>query len=174
MAVLLVFAFANSSDTFILLRARDTGLSSWAVVLAYALFNVLYTAISYPAGVLSDRIGRWRVIAIGWAIYAAAYAGFAFTSAVTVWPLMALYGVYMALTDGVGKALITDHAPANRRGTAIGLYYMASGFTTLLSSVAAGLLWDRVGHQWPFLVGAGAAVLALLMIPLAARLMPRA
>ena len=167
--VLLVFAFANSSDTFLLLRAANVGLSPVAVVFAYALYNVLYTVVSYPAGILSDRVGRWKVIAAGWALYVLVYIGFAFTGEVGIWPLMGLYGVYMALTDGVGKALVADHAPADRRGTAIGLYYMASALMTLAGSVVAGLLWDHVGREWPFLIGAATALVALLLVPVSAR-----
>lgn len=168
-AVLLVFAFANSSDTFLLLRAANVGLSPVAVVLAYALYNVLYTLVSYPAGILSDRVGRWKVIAAGWAVYVVVYLGFAFAGEAGVWPLMGLYGAYMALTDGVGKALVADHAPADRRGTAIGLYYMASALMTLAGSVVAGLLWDHVGREWPFVFGAATACVALLLVPVAAR-----
>jgi MFS family permease len=164
-APLLVFAIANSSDAFLLLRARDVGLSPWAVVVAYALFNLTYTALSYPAGVISDRLGRWRVIALGWSIYALVYAGFALTVADGVWPLLALYGVYMALTDGVGKALVADHAPPDKRGTAIGVYSMLSGLATLLASLVAGLLWDRLGPPATFALGAAAAALATLLIP---------
>lgn len=164
-ALLLVFSLANSSDVFLLLRARDVGLSPWAVVLAYALFNLTYTVGSYPAGVVSDRLGRWRVIALGWAVYAAVYAGFAFTGEAGVWPLLALYGVYMALTDGVGKALVADHAPADRRGTALGVYYMANGLVTLLASVIAGVLWDRVGPSATFGAGAVLAAIAVMMVP---------
>lgn len=174
-ALMLVFSLANSSDAFLLLRARDLGLSPWAVVLAYALFNLTYTAFSYPAGVLSDRLGRWRVIVFGWAIYAAVYAGFAFIGsagemgggwgAAGVWPLLALYGVYMALTDGVGKALVADHAPPDRRGTALGIFYMASGLMTLLASILAGILWDRVGPSATFGLGAVIAVIAMALVP---------
>lgn len=164
-ALMLVFSFANSSDAFLLLRARDVGLSPWAVVLAYALFNLTYTVVSYPAGVVSDRLGRWRVIALGWAIYAGVYAGFAFTGSAGVWPLFALYGVYMALTDGVGKALVADHAPADKRGAALGIFYMATGLVTLLASIVAGLLWDRVGPSATFGVGAVVAALAVILLP---------
>lgn len=164
-ALMLVFSLANSSDAFLLLRARDVGLSPWAVVLAYALFNLTYTVVSFPAGVVSDRIGRWRVIALGWAIYAAVYAGFALTRAAGVWPLLALYGVYIALTDGVGKALVADHAPPEKRGTALGIYYMASGLVTLLASVVAGVLWDRVGPSATFGFGAVGAALAVILVP---------
>ncbi|MCB9844457.1 MAG: MFS transporter [Phycisphaeraceae bacterium] len=169
LAVLLVFAVANSSDTFLLLRARDVGLSPWAVVLAYALCNIVYAAASYPAGAFSDRIGRWRVIALGWVLYAGIYAGFALTGPSGIWPLMALYGLYLALTDGVGKALISDHAPPGRRGAALGIFSMALGLTTLASSVLAGVLWDHAGHEWPFLIGCTASLAALLLLPIVAR-----
>jgi len=165
LALMLVFSLANSSDTFLLLRARDVGLSPWAVVLAYALFSVMYMGFSYPAGIISDALGRWRVIGMGWAIYAGVYAGFVYTGSAGVWPLMALYGVSVALTDGVGKALIADHSPADRRGAALGIFYMLSGLVTLLASVAAGLLWDRVGPGATFGFGAGVAVFAVVLIP---------
>lgn len=168
MLILLVFAIANSSDTFLLLRASNAGLTPWAVVLAYALYNLTSMLTSYPAGALSDRIGRWRIIAIGWLLYAAVYAGFALTNAAAVWPLFACYGVYIGLTEGIGKALLADLSPRGRRGTAIGLFYMASGFTSLSSSVIAGLLWDRVGPAAPFWFGAAAALLAAGLIPLLA------
>jgi len=169
LAILVVFAIANSSDTFLLLRAADLGLAPWLVVLAYAFYNLVYALVSYPAGALSDRVGRWRVIGIGWAIYAAVYVGFAITGSAGVWPLFAAYGLFVALTDGVGKALVVDHAPPERRGLALGLFHLALGVSTLVSSVVAGLLWDHVGHDAPFWLGAAAAVASLLLLPLAIR-----
>ncbi|MEP6866761.1 MAG: MFS transporter [Deltaproteobacteria bacterium] len=166
-AILILFSIANSSDTFLLLRAQNVGLSAWAVVAAYAMYNVLYAAISYPAGVLSDRWGRWRVIAIGWVLYAGVYAGFALANATTIWPLFCVYGIYMALTDGVGKALIADVAPKAHRGRAMGLFYLGTGITTIASSVIAGLLWDRISPSAPFWLGAGTAVAALLVLAIA-------
>lgn len=174
MALLLVFALANSSDTFLLLRASQLGLAPWEVVLAYALFSFVYTLMSYPAGVLSDRFGRWPVIAAGWLLYAAVYIGLANSGATAIWPLLAIYGVYIALTDGVGKALLADHVPRERRGFAIGLFYMATGGATLVSSVVAGVLWDRVGPTAPFWFGgitaAAATLLLLVARPWRARL----
>jgi MFS family permease len=172
LAVLILFSLANSSDTFLLLRASDLGYAPWAVVLVYALYNVTYSALSYPAGVLSDRLGRWRVIAAGWAIYAGVYAGVALlpaSHAWGLWPLMASYGVYMALTDGVGKALIADHAPAEKRGAAMGLFYALTGLTTLGASLLAGAVWDRSGPTAAFLIGTGFALLALAALPLMIR-----
>lgn len=167
LAVLVLFSLANSSDAFLLLRASDLGYSPGTVVLVYALYNLTYSALSYPAGAFSDRVGRWRIIAVGWAIYAVVYVGFALLPASMswgVWPLMAVYGVYMALTDGVGKALIADHAPKERRGEAMGVYYALTGVTTLGASLVAGALWDHTGPTAPFLVGAAFAVLALVGI----------
>ena len=162
--ILILFSIANSSDTFLLLRAQNVGLSAWAVVAAYAMYNVLYAAISYPAGVLSDRLGRWRVIAVGWVLYAGVYAGFALANATTIWPLFCVYGIYMALTDGVGKALIADVAPKAHRGRAMGIFYLGTGITTILSSVIAGVLWDRISPSAPFWLGAGTAVAALVVL----------
>lgn len=163
-AILIVFSLANSSDTFLLLRAGQVGLAPWEIVLVYALYSFVYTIVSYPAGILSDRFGRWRVIAVGWIIYAGVYLGLAHAGSTTVWPLLAIYGVYIALTDGVGKALIADHVPRERRGFAIGVFYMATGGTTLVSSVIAGVLWDRVSPAAPFWFGGIAALAALALL----------
>jgi len=159
-----VFALANSSDAFLLLRAADRGLSPALVVLVYALFNFSYALISYPAGVLSDRFGRWRVVAGGWLLYALVYVGFALATAWSIWPLMALYGVYMALTDGVGKAIIADLAPADRRATALGILHLTLGLSVLVSSVLAGLLWDTYGAAAPFWFGACASLVAVALL----------
>jgi MFS family permease len=169
MVLLIVFSLANSSDTFLLLRAGQIGLAPWEVVLLYAMFSLVYTLVSYPAGVISDRFGRWRVIAVGWVLYAFVYLALARAGTVSIWPLLAVYGAYIALTDGVGKALLADHVPRERRGFAIGLFYMATGVTTLVSSVLAGELWDHVGPAAPFWFGgvtaAAAVVLLLVMRP---------
>ena len=174
-AVLVLFSLANSSDVFLLLRARELGYSPWAAVLVYAVYNLTYAAFAYPAGVISDRLGRWGIIAVGWAIYAAVYAGFALlpaSHAYGLWPLMACYGVYMALTDGVGKALIADLAPPDRRGTAMGVFYALTGVTTLVASLVVGIVWDRAGPTTALLIGAGCAVVALAALALVMRRRP--
>lgn len=168
--VFCVFGLANSTDAFLLLRARDTGLSPWGVAFAYAVCNTMYTVSSYPAGIVSDRLGRWRVIMIGWATYSLVYAGFAVTGSFGLWALLGLYGIYLGLTDGVAKALVADHAPRHRRGRAMGIFAMANGVATLMGSVVAGVLWDRVGTSAPFWFGAGGALAAVV---LAAVLRPR-
>jgi MFS family permease len=162
LGVSLVFALGNSSDVFLILRAKDLGLSNTGAVSAYIVFNVTYAALSVPAGIASDRLGRRNVIAAGFLVFAGVYLGFGFaSSAAAVWPLFAVYGLYMALTEGVGRALIADSVPARSRGTALGLYTGAMGAMILLSSVLAGLLWDEVGPSAPFFLGGATAAAAL-------------
>jgi len=103
---------------------------------------------AYPIGVLSDRIGRCRIMGLGWAIYAIVYLAFAWlplSQSWCMWPLMAIYGVYITFTDGVGKALIADNSPRHVRGTAIGIFYALTGLTTLIASLVTGIIWDRYG-----------------------------
>lgn len=186
--VTLVFGLANSSDTFLILRANDVfrnshpsflGLFSETTAvegalimttLAYLLYNFTYVVFSYPAGKLSDRIGRWPVFGTGIVLYAFVYWGFAEFNSAAVWILFALYGVYNGLTDGVGKALVADHSPKNARGTALGFFYMGAGVMTLTGNIIAGWLWDAHGPRTTFAFGAIVAAVAVLMIPLTARM----
>lgn len=163
-AALVVFGVANSSDTFLLLRVRGGGWADWQVGLAYALFNLVYAAGSYPLGHLSDRVGRTPVMAAGWTLYALVYAGFASMRGGAFWLLFAMYGLYMALTDGVGKALVADLAPPDRKGTAMGIVYMGVGFANFAGSVAAGLLFDRVDPAAPFWLGCAMSLVALALL----------
>lgn len=162
--VLMLFALANSSDTFLLLRAADVGLTPVKVILAYALYNFGYSALSYLGGKTSDTIGRWKVILIGWILYAIVYVGFAITSSSGIWILFALYGVYMALTEGVSKALVVDCVESQHRGTALGVLYFMLGFGAISSNILAGYLWDSVSKSAPFYVGAAFSLLSILAL----------
>lgn len=173
MAASLVFALGNSSDIFLILRAKDLGLSTTATVLAYVVYNFVYMSAALPAGIVSDRLGRQGVFVFGLVIFAAVYAGFAFTSSpLAVWPLFAVYGLYIAMTDGVGKALVSDLAPAGRRASVLGAYGMMTGLLVFVASALAGVLWDQVGPWAPFALGAvgalaGAAILLFVRAPAA-------
>ncbi|MBS1716153.1 MAG: MFS transporter [Armatimonadetes bacterium] len=160
-----LFAVANSSDALILLRANKVGLSFANVILAYACYNVTYMVGSSPFAKLSDRIGRWWLIGIGWFVFAISYAGLAFTNDHWIWLLFPLYGVYMALTDGVSKALIADASPKDAKGRAMGLFYMVTGFGTLAASTFGGWLWDAKGQAAPFIFSAAVAMLSVVLIP---------
>lgn len=163
-----LFGLANSSDTFLLLRASRLGLSDVQVIWTYALYNVTYMLMAYPAGVLSDRIGRWWVMGAGWGLYALVYSGFATLGVAWLIPLFALYGIYIGLTKGVSSALVADHAPKDRRGSAMGLFYFASGISTLLASALTGLLWDLVSPEVALGTAGAMAAVATIMVPIVA------
>ena len=160
---LLIFAFANSSDTFLILRAKDLGLSDTQSIMAYLLFNLVYALSAYPLGILSDRVGRWRMVLGGWMLYGFVYLGVARAGMADVWWLFALYGLFMGLTEGVGRALIRDQIPEDRKGTAMGIFHMGVGFMALAGSVSAGLCWDLIGSKAPFVLGGSVAFLAVIV-----------
>ncbi len=165
LAVSLVFALGNSSDVFLILRAKDLGLSNSEVVLSYIVFNAVYAALAFPAGVVSDRLGRRNVIGLGFLVFALVYLGFALAGGgALVWGLFAVYGFYMALTEGVGRAFVADFVPSRSRATALGLYQGALGGMILLSSVTAGLMWDRIDPAAPFLLGGATGLAALVAL----------
>lgn len=165
-----VFMAGNSTDAFLILRATDLGLSTTLVVLAYVLYNVVYAAAAYPAGVLSDHVPRPVLLIGGYLVFAAVYFGFARAGAgAVVWPLFAAYGFYIAATEGVMKAFVTDLAPPALRSSAQGLFQGVTGLMVLGASIGAGVLWDAVGPEAPFYLGAAcagasAAVTAALLV----------
>lgn len=156
------FAFANSSDTFLLLYGKESGLSPLGVIGAYALYNVTFMISSYPAGKLSDRVGRWPLIFAGWLLYALVYGALGLNLA-GLPPLLLLYGVYMGLSKAVGTALVADQSPPEYRGTAMGLFYLLAGAATLLGNIAAGQVWDHFGARTMFGASAILAVFATVI-----------
>jgi MFS family permease len=167
LAVIVLFTLGNSSDSFILLRGQERGLNVLQVMGMALTFNAVYTLLSGPAGSLSDRVGRRRLILAGWVIYGLVYLGLAASATGTqVWVLFGFYGIYYALTEGVAKALVADWVPQEQRGTAYGYYNAAVGITALPASLIAGILWQGLG-TWtgfgpaaPFLFGGAMALLA--------------
>jgi MFS family permease len=166
LVVWVVFSLGNSSDAFLVLRARDLGLGVVVVVLAYAVYNVIYASLSWPFGALSDRVPRSVLLGGGLAIFALVYFGFAVTSSGwAVWPLFAVYGVYIAATEGVARAWIADTLPERAAvGTAYGIFFLTTAAAALVASVVAGVLWTYVSPRAPFVVGAAAAVIALVFL----------
>jgi len=164
--VWVLFSLGNSSDAFLVLRARDLGLGVVVVVLAYAVYNVIYCSLSWPFGALSDRVPRSLLLGGGLTVFALVYFGFAITShGWTVWPLFAVYGVYIAATEGVARAWIADTLPDRAAvGTAYGIFFLTTAAASLVASVVAGVLWTYVSPRAPFVVGAAGAVLALLVL----------
>jgi MFS family permease len=163
--VMAVFTLGNSSDFFVILRAQNLGSSVLYVVLMLVVFNLTYAVSALPAGVLSDRLGRRRVIILGWLIYALVYLGFALASELwQVWLLFAGYGLYYGVVEGVARAFVADLVPEERRGTAYGLYHGVVGVALLPASLIAGWLWQACSPAAPFYFGAGLAFVAMLGI----------
>mgnify|MGYP005835226675 FL=1 len=171
-----VFTLGNSADAFLILRANNLGVSVAGVLGMLVTFNVVYALVAGPAGALSDRVGRRRLIVGGWAVYALIYLGFAAASAWWhVWALYAIYGVYYGAVEGTAKALVADLVTEERRGTAYGVYNAAVGVMALPASLIAGVLWQGIagwaglGPSAPFLFGAIMALAAASIVYAALR-----
>jgi MFS family permease len=169
--IITLFTLGNSSDFFLTLRAQSAGLSIVGVLGVWIVLNLAYSLASTPAGMLSDRVGRRKLLVTGWTIYVLVYLGFALaTSGWQVWVLMAAYGLYYGLSEGVTKAFVADLVPKEKRGTAYGVFNAAIGLAALPANLIAGALWQGVG-KWkgfgpsaPFLYGAALALLAVVLL----------
>jgi MFS family permease len=162
LSIMVIFTLGNSSDAFLMLRADNLGFSAFHILLMLILFNAVYAIASRPAGVLSDRLGRKRVIAFGWSMYVLVYLGFALSSGGwLIWLLFAFYGLYYGVAEGVCRACVADMVAPEKRGTAYGLYHGSVGFTLLAASLLAGWLWDSVSPATPFFFGAGLSAVAM-------------
>ena len=160
-----LFTLGNSSDAFLALRSQNLGLTLLALLLTIVAFNATNAIVAWPAGALSDRIGRRGLIALAWLVYAACYGGFALaTSAVWVVPLWIAYGTYYALSEGVGKALVADLAPTELRATAFGILNAVQGAMILPASLVAGILWSAIAPPAPFWFGAACAAAAVVLL----------
>lgn len=165
LVVIGVFGLANSANAFLILRARQLGLTTGQAIFAYALYNAVASIASVPAGSASDRSGRRNLLVAGYSIYAISYAGLAIAGAAwLMWPLFALYGLFPALTDGVSKAQAVDTAGEAGRGTALGIYSAVVGVTQIAASYIGGVLWDKIDPRATFYFGAATAALSVAML----------
>lgn len=173
-----LFSVGNSSDMFLVLRAQSIGIPVSHAPLLGLVFNVVYTLGSWPAGKVSDRgagsgLSSWRygTAAAGLVIFAAVYFVFAQApSRMSLYIAMGFYGLYYALTQPVMKAMVVDTVPRESRGRAFGIFSFVTSVAALLASVVTGALWKHFGAHMPFLVSAGLAAAAALMLMLTPRL----
>ena len=171
LVIVSIFTLGNSSDAFLVLRAQNLGISVLGIMIMLVMFNLIYSGISTPAGSLSDRIGRRRLIIGGWSVYALIYLGFGFAqSGWQVWLLYVAYGLYYGMAYGTANALVADLVPENLRGTAYGTYNAVIGILAFPASLIAGLLWQGLG-AWkgfgpsaPFFFGGALALIAVLLM----------
>lgn len=161
-----IFTLARFSEAFLLLRAQSIGLPLAHVPVVMVVMNVVYTLSAWPAGALSDRIGRYQIIAVGFAVLVFADLALAFGDGLFVLLIgVALWGLHMGLTQGLLAAMVADTAPPQLRGTAFGMFNLVSGIALLLASVIAGALWDVTGPRVTFLAGALITIVALALLP---------
>lgn len=148
---LLIFAVANSSDVFLLLKAKEITQSDTLTIGAYIFYNLVYAVSSYPAGMLADKIGLKKVFLVGLLLFAVVYGGFIWnTSTIGVFVLFFVYGVYAAATEGISKAWITNIAVESQTATAIGFYTSMQSICALLASTVAGFLWSNINSDSAF------------------------
>ncbi|MDP2649542.1 MAG: MFS transporter, partial [bacterium] len=161
----IIFALGNSSDAFLLLRSKNLGFSTTLVVLTYVLYNLSQTIFSTPAGHLADKIGARRVFAIGLLVFAAVYFAFGIiNNPIWIWIIFPIYGVYIAFTDGVSKAYISEFITEKESGTYFGIYQMGIALASFFASFAAGILWTNVHPSAAFFYGSAMAILALIVL----------
>lgn len=159
-----LFALARFSEAFLVLAATARGLPSGLAPAVLVVMNVVYALASWPVGALSDRIGRRGLLAVGIAVLVAADLALATGGLALVFVAVGLWGLHMGLTQGLLAAMVADAAPASRRGAAFGVYNLVTGVSALASSLIAGALWDGLGMEAAFLVGAGFAALSALAL----------
>lgn len=170
--VSIIFSIGNSSDAFLILRAQNLGLTIKVTIFAYVLFNIFYAIFSTPAGIVVDRIGAKTVLVAGFILFGLVYFFLGLINkSLFIWLLFPVYGIYMALTEGVGKAYISLLVPQEKSGTAFGIYQTSIGICSFFSSLIAGFMWNYINIRVPFYFGSATALVsALLFIGLGSKI----
>lgn len=163
--IVFVFTLGNSTDALLLVKANEVGVKVAFIPLVYLITNLVSVLLSIPIGSLSDKIGKEKILVVGYFIYAIVYYGFGVTSSIgAIISLFALYGLYSAATDGIQKAFISDMIDKNKKGTGLGIYNALLGITLLPASLIAGLLYDKINSNIPFYFGASTAIISAIMM----------
>lgn len=175
LVILFVFILSCSSDAFLLMRANELGVPAFLLPALWMFFNVVKAMTTLPLGILSDRIGRRRVILYGWTVYIAVYVGFALAdSAWQAWILFMAYGLFYGFTEGSERAILADTARPDERGEAFGWYYFIVGLGSLPASLLFGSVWQRAGAPAAFLLSAAISSVAAAAMAVFVRLAPSA
>ncbi len=162
-AIATAFTLARFSEAFLILRAQNVGVPIMLVPAVLVVMNIVYAAAAYPAGVLSDRINRMTVLAVGIVLLFAADIALALLPSIAGVALgVVLWGLHLGFTQGLLATLVADTSPPELRGTAYGFFNLLGGLAMLAASVIAGALWDAAGPRGTFFAGAGFALVAVL------------
>jgi MFS family permease len=165
LVIMVIFTLGNSSDAFLILRARNIGVSATLIPVLWLAFNISYFLWSYPAGILSDRIGRRKTIFLGFLIFSGCYTAFAFNhSSLLIWLIFTVYGLYYGFTEGNLRAYVADLTTSEIRATAFGIYHTIVGITLLPANLLMGLLWQKVGFKYALLVGTTCSLIAGILL----------
>jgi MFS family permease len=163
--IIFIFTLGNSTDALLMVKANEVGVKVAFIPLVYLITSVVAVILAIPLGSLSDRIGKEKLLIVGFLVYAIVYFGFGATGSIrTIVVLFALYGLYSASTDSIQKALVSDVTDSNKKGTGLGIYNGLLGITLLPASLIAGELYDKVNSSIPFYFGAGTAVLSAILM----------
>ena len=166
LGIMLLFPLGNSSDTFILLMVKERGISVKSIMLLYMLFNIVYSFVSTPAGILSDRIGRKNTLLIAFLLYGITYLSITKISSVEhVIFIFILYGIFYGFFEGSSRAYVTDIiGDSNLKGTAYGIYHMGIGLMLLPANFIAGVLWKIFNPNITFYFGGTLAILSFILL----------
>lgn len=165
LGIIFIFTLGNSTDALLLVKANEAGIKVALIPLVYLVTNAVSVIASIPVGSLSDRVGKEKILVVGFLIYALVYFGFGRSSdTAVIISLFALYGLYSAATDGIQKAFVSDIVDTNKKGTGLGIYNALVGITLLPASIIAGVLYDKVDSRIPFYFGAVMAILAAILM----------
>lgn len=164
-SIMALFSLVNSSDVFLILKSMDIAKSDITAILGYVFYNAVYAFVSYPAGLLSDKLGKRNILITSLLVYSIVYLGFAINDNMfLIWILFAFYGIYSASSEGIAKAFISDLIDPQYHGTAIGLFTTIISLAVMLGSVIAGFLWDQFGSEVPFILSAIISGISALLL----------
>jgi MFS family permease len=165
LVIIFVFTLGNSTDALLMVKANEVGVKVAYIPLVYLITSIVSVLFSIPVGAKADKIGKEKVLIVGFLIYSGVYFGFGITNSIGfIILLFALYGLYSAATDGIQKAFIADITDSNKKGTALGIYNALTGITLLPASLIAGILYDKVNSSIPFYFGAVTAFIAVILM----------
>lgn len=164
-AFYLIFALGNSSDAFLILKAKSLQFNTTSIILVYFCYNILYSILATPAGIIADKFGKINSLVFGMVIFSIVYYGFAISeSKSSIWFLFSLYAFYAAFSEGIYKAIISHLSPQEKRASAMGIFQGLLGILMFISSFIAGILWDKLGAPAPFYFGSLTSIISAISL----------